>query len=263
MRYTISSLSFDWGKVRRLANMPAEFGYEIFWECGSEDQWNHTMEILQAECKHPFSIHSPYLFIDLSMPGDTEKLFDELRRPFDLYHRHDGEFYVVHTFDHMNYPHDEAFEQDCRRRSVERLAQFNEICKAEGVHMVAENIAFGNGERWLFTQDQFIDIFRQIPDLDCLVDVGHAELAEMDVYALQEALGSRIRAYHLHDNNGKADSHQRMWMGVRDWDRFAEGVARFTPDAVGVMEYYGFADLQNYIDDSKRLEETVARFSAK
>lgn len=261
MKYTISSLSFDWGKAKKLASMPADMGYEIFWECGSEDTWINTMELLNAQQKHPFSIHSPYFFVDLSLPGDTEKMFEELKRPFDLYHRFDGEFYVVHTFDHMTYPQDDVFEADCRKRTVERLGRFNEICRENGVQMVAENIAFGGNERYLFNQEQFLDIFRQLPDLNCIIDLGHAALVEdMDVYEMQKELKSRIKAYHIHDNNGKADSHQRIFMGIRDWERFARGVAEFTPDATGVMEYYGFPDLADYLQDRDTLEKLIAKY---
>jgi hypothetical protein len=89
-------------------------------------------------------------------------MFEELKRPFDVYHRFGGEFYVVHTFDHMTYPQDDAFEADCRKRSIDRLGRFNEICKENGVQMVAENIAFGGDERYLFNQEQFLEIFRQL-----------------------------------------------------------------------------------------------------
>lgn len=262
MKFTISSLSFDWGKMKNLRDMPGEFGYEIFWECGSEDNWVNTMELLQAERTHAFSIHSPYFFVDLSLPGDTGKMFEELKRPFDLYHRYNADFYVVHTFDHMRYPQDSEYESDCRKRAVERLGQFDEICRKEGVLMLAENIAFGNGERYLFNHEQFLDIFKQLPQLHCLVDLGHAALTDMDVYKLQQELKERIVAYHLHDNNGIADTHQRMWMGTRDWSKFARGVAEYTPAARGVMEYYGFPRLGDYIEDSSRLERLIESFGS-
>lgn len=260
MKYTISSLSFDWGKVKKLASMPADMGYEIFWECGSEDTWINTMNLINAEQKHPFSIHSPYFFVDLSLPGDTDRMFEELKRPFDVYHRFGGEFYVVHTFDHMTYPQDDAFEADCRKRSIDRLGRFNEICKENGVQMVAENIAFGGDERYLFNQEQFLDIFRQLPELNCLIDVGHAALADMDVYEMQKELQGRIKAYHIHDNNGKGDQHQRILTGIRDWDLFAKGVAEYTPDAVGVMEYMNCPDLTTYLEDRAAMEVLIAKY---
>ena len=199
-------------------------------------------------------------YCDLSLPGDTDKMFEELKRPFDIYHRYGGEFYVVHTFDHMTYPQDDAFEADCRKRSIERLGKFNEICKENGVQMVAENIAFGGDERYLFTQDQFLEIFRQLPDLNCLIDLGHAALAEMDVYEMQKELKGRIKAYHIHDNNGKGDQHQRIYAGIRDWEQFAKGVAEFTPDATGVMEYWGYPDLNTYLEDRATLEALIAKY---
>ena len=261
MRYTISSLSFDWGKAKRLRDMPEDLGYEIFWECGSEDTWKNTMEIIQANGSHRFSIHAPYFFVDLSLPGNTEKMFEELKRPFDFYHKYNGDFYVVHTFDHMTYPHDPRFEEDCRKRAAERLAAFDQICKAEGVLMAAENIAFGNGERYLFNHQQFLELFRQLPELHCLIDLGHAALTDLNVYALQEALRDRIVAYHLHDNNGLFDAHRRMWTGVRDWEEFAKGVAAFTPNATGVLEYMGVSNLADYVEDSRRLEKMIQSYS--
>lgn len=257
MKYTISSLSFDWGKVRHLEGMPLELGFEIFWECGSEDSWHHTMDILQANGKRRLSIHSPYLFNDLSLPGDTAKKFEELRRPFEFYHRYDAEFYVVHTCDHLYGPSDPQTEEDRRKRAMDRLGAFNEICRAEGVLMVAENIAYGKGERPLFNHDQYLELFRQLPQLHCLIDLGHAALADIRVSEIQKELRERIVAYHLHDNDGTADSHKRMWMGTRDWDAFARGVAKYTPEAIGVMEYYGFPDLANYLEDSARLEKLI------
>ena len=48
-----------------------------------------------------------------------------------------------------------------------------------------------------------------------------------------------------------------MWMGTRDWDKFAKGAAEFTPGATGVMEYYGFSDLSDYIEDRDHLETLI------
>lgn len=258
MKYTISSLSFDWGRVKRLADMPEQLGYEIFWECGSEDNWHNSMRILRTDrCGRRLSIHAPYFFVDLSLPGDENKMFKELMRPFDFYHKYNAEFYVVHTFDHMTYPHDEAFEAECRQRSIDRLGKFDEICRREGVLMAAENIAFGNGEPYLFNHRQYLNIFEQLPELHCLIDLGHAALTDIDVYELQRNLKDRIVGYHLHDNDGKSDSHKKMFSGIRDWETFAKGVAEFTPDAAGVLEYYGHPDLQTYIRDISALESMI------
>ena len=261
MNYTISSYSFDWGKVRRLKDMPQDLGFEIFWECGSVDNWLHTMDILRANGDRRLSIHSPFLFCDLSMPGDTQKMFDELRRPFDFYHRFGAEFYVVHTCGHLYGDPDPAFEQARRDRAAERLAAFDEICRSEGVLMVAENVAYSKQERRLFDHDQFLEIFRKLPQLRCLLDVGHAAVADIRVAEVQEELKDRIVAYHLHDNDGTRDSHNRMFTGIRDWEEFAWGVVKHTPEAVFVMEYNLVPDLADYLEDRERLNGLLEKAS--
>ena len=257
MEYTISSLSFDYGKLKRLKDMPEDMGFEFFWDCGSEDCWRHTLEMLGLPEHHHLSIHSPYLFCDITQPGDTDKIFEELRRPFDFYHRYGARFYVVHTCDHLDDTLNPQEEEDRRKLALERLGAFDEICRAEGVLMVAENVASRRDERHLFSHEQYLDIFRQLPQLHCLIDLGHAALMDYRLYELQEALRDRIVGYHLHDNDGTADTHKRMWMGTRDWDEFARGVAAFTPNATGVMEYYGFSDLADYLEDSAKLEALI------
>ena len=57
----------------------------------------------------------------------------------------------------------------------------------------------------------------------CL-DTGHALLVGKDIKRAMAALGSRIEAFHIHDNNGSDDQHISPYMGVLDWDRFAEGL---------------------------------------
>ncbi|MBQ6679927.1 MAG: sugar phosphate isomerase/epimerase [Lachnospiraceae bacterium] len=57
----------------------------------------------------------------------------------------------------------------------------------------------------------------------CL-DVGHAMLASKDIKRFMCALGPRITAFHVHDNDGVDDQHLAPYMGKVDWDRFIEGL---------------------------------------
>ena len=56
------------------------------------------------------------------------------------------------------------------------------------------------------------------------MDTGHALLVGKDIKHALTALGSRIEAFHIHDNNGIDDQHLAPYMGVLDWDRFVEGL---------------------------------------
>jgi len=57
----------------------------------------------------------------------------------------------------------------------------------------------------------------------CL-DTGHALLVGLDIKNFMTTMGSRITAFHIHDNNGTQDQHIAPYMGVLDWKRFTEGL---------------------------------------
>lgn len=57
----------------------------------------------------------------------------------------------------------------------------------------------------------------------CL-DTGHALLVGLDIKNFMTTMGSRITAFHIHDNNGAQDQHLAPYMGVLDWKRFVEGL---------------------------------------
>ena len=92
MKYSISTCSFYKYRIRKLLDMPEDLGVEIFYEYGSRDMWNSFLDALPGRS---FSIHAPFAFVDIAEDCDEEKLFDVLRRPFDMYHKYNGEFYVL------------------------------------------------------------------------------------------------------------------------------------------------------------------------
>ena len=120
----------------------------------------------------------------------------------------------------------------------------------------AENLCDGTPP--LFTGEQFLRLFTDLPDLHCELDIGHALVAGMDIARLQRELGGRIRAYHLHNNNGRADTHDRLREGVMDWSAFAENCLRYTPDAVGVLEYLKYQDMSVYEEDRAYLSALLS-----
>lgn len=255
MKYSISGCSFYKLMTRRLLNMPSDFGVEIFYEYGSADMWESFLAELSARGCNGFSIHAPFAFTDLTAACDENRLFDTLRRPFDLYHRYNGEFYVLHTYGQAGCTENPCVRADCRARSLERLCRFNEICKAEGICLGAENLC--DGKIPLYNEEQFLNLFREIPDIHCVLDIGHALVANMDIARIQRTLNSRICAYHLHNNNGQTDSHDRIRDGIMDWKNFAKNYLLYTPNAIGVLEYLKYQDFDIYQEDRTYLEELL------
>ena len=84
MRFSISGCSFYKLMNRKLLNMPADFGLEIFYEYGSADLWNSLLGELSARGMDGFSIHAPFAFADITADCDETALFDALRRLDEL-----------------------------------------------------------------------------------------------------------------------------------------------------------------------------------
>lgn len=71
----------------------------------------------------------------------------------------------------------------------------------------------------------------------CL-DTGHALLLGKDIQRIMVQLGSRIQAFHIHDNNGIDDQHIAPYMGILDWNRFADGLR--------AMDYHGALSFETF-----------------
>lgn len=57
----------------------------------------------------------------------------------------------------------------------------------------------------------------------CL-DIGHLLLLGLDSKNAMETLGSRLKALHIHDNDGVNDLHLASYIGYTNWDRFLGGL---------------------------------------
>ncbi|MBQ8803415.1 MAG: TIM barrel protein [Tyzzerella sp.] len=257
MKYSASSLSFPQGSVKRLKNLDKRIGIEIFYEFASEDMWNHVLEEAMVDREGEFSIHSPMFYADVCYSEEKE-LIRELVAPFKMYHRFNGQFYVLHSQGERNLPSDEKERTELRKKVTERIKLFSEICEFEGVTLAVENLYKGTPEP-LFNQEEYIHLFEEVPKAKALIDVGHAVLGHYDIYEVQKALKERLIGYHVHDNDGTRDFHWRMGAenGVVDWDRFCLGVKQYTPDATLVMEY-ARAKLEDYTEDMEKFEGKLA-----
>lgn len=104
--------------------------------------------------------------------------------------------------------------------------------KKYGVTVALENL-------WNFRGGKFVpcacstaeNYLRHLDLLDpayfvACIDIGHAELLGDCVSAagLIRALGSRLRALHVHDNDGQDDSHRMPYCGKIAWDGVAEAL---------------------------------------
>lgn len=237
---------------RSINMLDPDIGIEIFYDNAPDAVWNTILPEIMENRNGEFSVHSPFLYNDI-LRENEKTLFEIWKRPLDLYKKFNGKRYVIHTYGEKPVPDDEAERKRLRETVTNRIRRFSDICAEEGVRIVAENV-FTPPDKTIFTQEQFVELFNDVPNIDALIDVGHAIITGYDISYLQRKLKNRLIAYHMHTNDGVSDLHLRVTdkRGVLDWSSFFKNYSMYTPNAALIMEYAG-ANTEDYHTDKAQM----------
>ena len=120
------------------------------------------------------------------------------------------------------------------KNSMENLEEMRSLF--EGVRLLVENTGVLREGTQLLNQEEFTRTsFAR--DWDVLIDVGHANANGWNLYHLIRDLKGRIRGFHLHNNDGIHDLHNRILLGTLDFSPLLSYIAEVTPEAFLVIEY--------------------------
>ena len=118
--------------------------------------------------------------------------------------------------------------------NMDRYARLIPTAKKYGVRILLENMfSHYGGKIYAACCSDFETACRYVDELNKLagedlfgfcLDTGHTLLVSKNIRDVMALLGSRIQAFHSHDNNGVNDQHLAPYMGILDWDRFMEGL---------------------------------------
>ena len=141
-------------------------------------------------------------------------------------------------------------------RFVSALGVALDRARSLGLMLLVENNVCWHehaGKLLLQTADEFAQLFDRLPspDLGILLDTGHlnvsAQTLGFDRMAFVERLASRIQAFHLHDNDGSADSHSPIGSG--SWVLYIVRLATFRHIPAVVEARFGSAiTLGNHLE---------------
>lgn len=124
------------------------------------------------------------------------------------------------------------------------LVQFN---RDFGVLLLVENV--GNSNTSIFTMEEYLEFLDDFPvNVKYILDIGHANITGWDIPYVVKALGSRLRAMHINDNDGKRDIHLAIGEGTVDWTRVYEAIKETGKCYDLILEY-------NYGTELKKLTE--------
>lgn len=230
MNISISDLAFMGFKAKALKELPKEYAFEFFYEFGKNSYWDLIIpELLEGRAKP--SIHAPCVSVNLADESTTEWL-SILRKTFVYASKCEAQFVVVHTNEAWSGDKEEI--QECVE---ERLKMIAKIASDYNIQLLIENVGLKTNETLLYDWKEYKNLIKKIPGAKALIDVGHAHINEWDIPNCIETLGEDLVAIHLHDNNGRIDSHQAIGEGNIKWKPIFQSIKKNNPSVCLVLEY--------------------------
>lgn len=225
-------------------------GIEIF------PEWhNPVFSDMIAEYKekfrlYPSSLHGPYDQIEHSKGEGTKEYIKAtayFRQTLKLGKSLHSKYIVYH---HNNCPVDSEKREEMVQVSSKNLQTLAKEAAQYGVRIVVENAGVLSRGNMLFDEAEFIRMAEQIPE-DILLDIGHAHANGWNLGRVIKTLAHKIIAYHVHNNDGEKDSHNRILDGTLNFDQFLEDYKKYTPKADIVIEYgkHCAGDKEGIIED--------------
>lgn len=199
----------------------------------------------------------PQSVITITEPakGKRIEMVDQIKRALEIAEVIPFKYLIQH----LGVAHEEWSERatDAAFSSLEELSIF---ARQRGVNILLENIPndLSSGERLhLFLEQTHLD-------LGFCFDIGHANLME-GVEPAFDAMKNRIRSTHLHDNDGKADSHLFPFNdkpGTIDWKRATHLLAARAEQYPLLLELKEDATIANPIEAAARIFDKMEELAA-
>ena len=120
------------------------------------------------------------------------------------------------------------------QRTLENLEETRELFP--GTELLVENTGIAADGNRMLDQEEFTALCRE-RDFRVLIDVGHANANGWDIPKMIRELKDSVRGYHLHNNDGLHDLHNRLRNGTIRFDELIPFICETTPGASGIIEY--------------------------
>lgn len=211
-------------------------GVEIFPLFDHEDYEQELIACLPELSGVPISFHGPYYKAEHSAEKGTKqyRITMEMVEKTLKYCRELQSRYMV--FHHNNGRVSEKEKRSMIDISCRNFREIETMYAQYGIPVLVENAGVIDRGNMLLDQQEFIELCKK-ERYQVLIDIGHAHANGWDLSAVMESLKDQIAAYHVHNNDGVHDSHQRIHNGSLDFETFIKDYREFTPDADIVLEY--------------------------
>lgn len=223
--------AMDFGLYRFYPSADVKVGvYNAFFEQSIEELKAYFAPFKQAAVETGIEISLMHAVFPSYQPVDAD---------FDAYHREvmkkniilcgffGCRYMVVHPYTIRDRLAGGGFEAEYAI-NMELYRSLLPLAKENNVTICLENMFHRDGTKCLDGSCAHADeAVRYIDELNAIAgeerfgfcfDCGHAALCGVNVYDYIHTLGSRLKALHLHDNQGFNDDHLQPYAGRMHWD---------------------------------------------
>lgn len=225
----------------RLLDMIAPFGgrigIEFFIHTGYPEYMKRMAWVRKLTGKIPLALHGPFLGVEATGRRGTtvyKTLINAYRQAFELAESLGVDHVVFHDHERFVKPEE---KQELQGICLDNIDTLVSMAETYGVKLLLENLALPTKGTPLFDEQEYMALFERFPEADCLIDIGHLGLAGWNMETVICGLKDRIKGYHLHNNDGRADSHKRIGDGVICYETFFQLYRTYTPEADLTLEY--------------------------
>lgn len=243
MKLALSNLSFTGFEYSALKKLPENMGLEIFYEFGNDFYWNQILkEIYIDRSPQGLSIHAPCISNNLADVQNINYL-TIYKNVFSFAAAWHVEYVVIHT--NETFDGDKA---DLQELVENRLKEILTLASTYQVQVLIENVGLYNKRTLLYDQKEFLKLLSDLPEAGALLDVGHAHINGWILPKIVKELGERLKAFHLHDNQGSLDEHLPIGQGCIKWKPLFEAIQTYAPTTTMVFEYAN-VNMENALDN--------------
>ncbi len=212
-------------------------GVEVFSFTYSKEELPDLARRIESWKGHPLSFHGPMRDVEVTSACKSPEerlLFENYARAFAFAGRFGGTSMVVHTHErHITKAEKPTLQEQC----ISNLQALATMASKEGIALRVENVSLPHKGEPLFDEDEYIHLFKLLPRVQALIDIGHVHVTSWSLDNLLEKLNGRIGGFHLHNNDGLEDSHDWMDEGTMDVDHALSLIRDHSEFRDMVLEY--------------------------
>ncbi|MBO5550613.1 MAG: TIM barrel protein [Lachnospiraceae bacterium] len=236
----VDTCVYGTGKMEKVPEYATTFGKRIGFEILAMFDLPDFEEKLKAQLpvfsQHKAAFHGPVFCVEHSAKRGTpayEETMWHVRKTRDYARELHSRHFVMHL---NNCEVAAGKKEEMLKNALENYQELTEMFGAFDCPVYVENTGTILQKNMLLDQGEFTDLCRS-EGFEVLIDLGHAHANGWDIYRLIDDLAPQIRAYHLHNNDGSRDLHNRLHEGTMDFDRVFAHILEKTPEADLVIEY--------------------------